>query len=62
MIRVNHARAALLKHVVHGIVVRQVAVRAFQLAMRGHREGRRLTLHRMARSAERRRSREGHCR
>ena len=33
MIRVNHARTALLKHVVHGIVVRQVAVRTFQRAM-----------------------------
>lgn len=33
MIRIDHARAALLEHVVHGIVVRQVAVRTFQRAM-----------------------------
>ena len=30
MIRIDHARAPLLKHVMYGVVVRQVAVRAFQ--------------------------------
>ena len=62
MIRIDHARTALLEHVVHRIVVRQVAVRAFQLAMRRHRKGRRLSFHRMARPAESRRSRKGHGR